>query len=296
MTKRDDALQILGALGLPPAHQNERSALTLLALVQLREHGSWQQLQAPLLGVKAILDFCRESYGKPYAEGSRGGLRKHALQPFVDAGLALQNPDAPRRAASSAKSCYQITPEALDLLGRFRTPGWAAALAAERKFSPVPCPLDDGSELLLAPGPHSELIRAAIQEFTPRFAPGAKLLYLGDTGNEHLLNRAADLAALGVTLRGRGKLPDLVLYQADKGWLILVECVTSVGPVDDKRHAELTALFQGSTAGLVFVTAFPNRTLMARFLADIAWETEVWCADSATHLIHLNGDRFLGPH
>jgi len=42
------------------------------------------------------------------------------------------------------------------------------------------------------------------------------------------------------------------------------------------------------------VTAFPNRSIMARYLGDIAWETEVWVADAPSHLIHFNGERFLG--
>jgi type II restriction enzyme len=58
----------------------------------------------------------------------------------------------------------------------------------------------------------------------------------------------------------------------------------------------LTRLFAGSTAGLVYVTAFPNRAIMRRYLAGIAWETEVWVADAPSHLIHFNGERLLGPY
>ena len=89
---------------------------------------------------------------------------------------------------------------------------------------------------------------------------------------------------------------DVVIYYPGKNWLILVEAVTSHGPVDGKRHDELKNLFANSSAGLVFVTAFPNRSLMARYLSEIAWETEVWTADAPSHLIHFNGVRFLGPY
>ena len=91
-------------------------------------------------------------------------------------------------------------------------------------------------------------------------------------------------------------MPDVVLHFTAKNWLLLVECVTSHGPVDGKRHAELAKLFAGSTAGLVYVTAFPNRAIMGRYLGEIAWETEVWVADAPSHLIHFNGVRFLGPY
>ena len=102
--------------------------------------------------------------------------------------------------------------------------------------------------------------------------------------------------SLGVTLDSHGKMPDVLLYFNEKNWLLLIESVTSHGPVDGKRHGELASLFANSTAGLVFVTAFPNRKLMGRYLGEIAWETEVWVADSPSHLIHFNGTRFLGPY
>jgi len=79
-------------------------------------------------------------------------------------------------------------------------------------------------------------------------------------------------------------------------WLLLIEAVTSHGPVDPKRHAELALLFAHSTPGLVYVTAFPDRQTMARYLGDISWETEVWIADAPDHLIHFNGENFFGPH
>ena len=91
-------------------------------------------------------------------------------------------------------------------------------------------------------------------------------------------------------------MPDVVLDYPEREWLVLVESVTSHGPVDGKRHEELARLFAKSKAGLVYVTAFPSRVIMARYLGKIAWETEVWCADAPSHLIHFNGERFLGPY
>ena len=99
-----------------------------------------------------------------------------------------------------------------------------------------------------------------------------------------------------MSVDAHGKMPDVVLHCPDRNWLLLVESVTSHGPVDGKRHDELARLFACSSAGLVYATAFPSRAVMARYLSDIAWETEVWCADSASHLIHFNGARFLGPY
>lgn len=156
--------------------------------------------------------------------------------------------------------------------------------------------LSQNQKILLTPGSHSELIKAIIEEFGSRFVPGGILIYVGDTGNKWGYFDQEALAKLGVEIDSHGKMPDVVIYYPDKNWLILIEAVTSHGPVDGKRHDELKNLFADSSAGLVFVTAFPNRSLMTRYLSEIAWETEVWTADAPSHLIHFNGVRFLGPY
>lgn len=308
--KISQAIAILVQMGLPEAQQNERSALTLLALVQLKENGTWQNLKEPLLGIRSILDFCRNDYEKPYAENSRESFRKETMHQFVSAGVAVQNPDDPDRAPNSPKWCYQITPEAKALLSTFGTGKWDAALAAwhkntqtlvekyrkERKMHMVPCKLADGSTINLSPGDHSELIRDIIEQFAPRFTPGSKVIYIGDTGNKGVIFDEEYLEGLGVVVHERGKMPDVILHFTDKDWLILVESVTSVGPMDGKRHDELSELFKDSSAGLVFVSAFPNKTLMQKFLAVVAWETEAWISSEPSHMVHFNGDRFLGPH
>jgi hypothetical protein len=72
--------------------------------------------------------------------------------------------------------------------------------------------------------------------------------------------------------------------------------VTSAGPVDGKRRMELKQLFKKSPTGLVFVTAFETRRSMQSFVTQISWESEVWIAETPEHLIHFNGERFLGPY
>jgi hypothetical protein len=87
-----------------------------------------------------------------------------------------------------------------------------------------------------------------------------------------------------------------MIYDLKRNWLILIEAVTSHGPVDSKRHIELENLFRSARVGLVYVTVFPSRAAMARYLGRISWETEVWVADEPDHLMHFDGERFLGPY
>lgn len=140
------------------------------------------------------------------------------------------------------------------------------------------------------------LIKAIIEEFCPAFAPGGIVIYIGDTENKFVHMETAALTALGVTLDSAAKIPDVIVHYAAKNWLLLIEAVTSAGPVDGKRRKELKDLFAGCKAGLVFVTAFENRRTMQSFVSQIAWESEVWIADDPDHMIHFNGERFLGPY
>ncbi len=308
--KIDQALEILAMLGMPRAQQNERSALTLLSLIDLKPDGLWSDLNRPMIGVTPIMNWCEEFYGKKYAPNTRETFRRQTLHQFRDGGLCLYNPDDPGRSVNSPKACYQITTELFDVLVKYGTDEWDTSLAdwlecretlttqyaKEREMEMVPLTLDDGTEIKLSPGNHSQLIRDIVMEFGPRFVPGSEVIYLGDTGAKEDFFKPERLAELGVTVDRKGKLPDVILYCSERDWLLLIESVTSHGVVDSKRHSELATLFAEATPGLIYVTAFPDRKTMAQYLADISWETEVWTADAPTHMIHFNGDRFLGPH
>lgn len=314
MTAQSDhieaAMQAIVSVGLPRGQHNERSALCLLALLNLTPGKPWTEAENPLIGITPIMNWAREHYGKDYAPNTRETVRRQTMHQFVAAGIAESNPDDRGRPTNSPKTVYQIEPATLALLRTFGTPEWhdnlrdylaeretlAAQYARERAQNRVPVQIAPGKQITLSPGKHSELIRAIIEEFAPRFAPGSMLVYVGDTGKKWGYFDAVLLAKLGVVVDIHGKMPDVVLYHPQRNWLMLVEAVTSHGPVDSKRHAELKRLFAGATAGLVFVTAFPNQSAMKRRAGDIAWETEVWVADAPSHLIHFDGERFLGPY
>lgn len=308
--KISQAIEIIAAFGMPRAQQNERSALTLLALLNLIPDQDWGSAERPMIGVTPIMNWCKEVYGKEYAPNTRETFRRQTLHQFVDGGIALYNPDKPDRPVNSPAACYQIAPELFDVIRLYGQRQWESNLkgwlknqhtlvaqyAKERDMSMIPLTLEDGTEIKLSPGVHSKLIHDIVTEFGPRFAPGSEVIYLGDTGAKEDFFRKERLAELGVTVDRKGKLPDVVLYWPDKDWLLLIESVTSHGPVDGKRYGELKTLFADATPGLVYVTAFPDRKVMNKYFPDISWETEVWVADAPTHMIHFNGDRFLGPH
>lgn len=306
-----EALDVLRQLGMPNEQLNDRTAICPLALLELPETTAWNKASNPLLGIRAILDFAREKLDHNYAENSRESIRKYSVKQLVAAGILLHNPDKPDRAVNSSDNCYQVESNALALFRKVGTKEWKKALntymetnqslaekfARHREMQRIPVVINHGRHITLSPGKHSDLIRAIIEEFIPRFVPGGELVYVGDTGTKWGYFDEPLLDSIGVKVTSHGKMPDVVIYYREKNWLILAEAVASGGPVDGLRHAELSDLFQASTAGLVFVTAFPDRgEVMRKFLSVVAWETEVWCASDPTHLIHFNGIRFLGPY
>lgn len=305
-----EGVEVLRLLDLPPAQLNERTALCLLALLNLKPEQAWQEAADPMIGITPMMDWIRENYGKSYAPNTRETIRRQSVHQMVAAGLVLYNPDQPDRSVNSPRAVYQIEPSALELLRSYQSRDWGqlferyvgarqslvARYARERAMNMIPVQISAGMTIDLSPGAHSDLIRLTIENFAPRFAPDSTLIYVGDTGQKWAYFDVEALAELNVRVDAHGKMPDVVFFDARRNWLILIEAVTSHGPVDGKRHDELSELFADSTAGLVYVTAFPSRALMTKYLSVIAWETEVWVADTPDHLIHFNGERFLGPY
>jgi hypothetical protein len=160
----------------------------------------------------------------------------------------------------------------------------------------IPVNIARGKTITLSPGGQNILVEKIIDEFCSRFTPGGIMAYVGDTGEKFAYIDKDLLESLGIEIEEHGKMPDVVVYHKGKNWLVLIEAVTSHGPVNPKRRSELKRLFKGSKAGLVYVTAFLDRKSMLKYLDDISSETEVWVAESPDHLIHFNGERFLGPY
>lgn len=172
----------------------------------------------------------------------------------------------------------------------------SAAYERARSMVKVAVTLADGSRVELSPGLHNELQRLVVEEFSPRFAHGAVVVYLGDTAQKRLIIAKGILKELKVPEMNHDKLPDVVLFDQRRNWLFLIEAVTSHGPVSPKRHAELEAMLKNFPANRVYVTAFMDFSAFKKYASDILWESEVWIAESPDHMIHFNGDKFLGPY
>lgn len=166
--------------------------------------------------------------------------------------------------------------------------------ADEREMHRIPL-IIEGNEYCLSPGEHNEIQASVVEEFAPRFAPGGKLLYIGDTEDKDLYMNETDLRLLNIPVSEHSKLPDIIIADEKREWLFLIEVVTSHGPVSAKRLIELEEFTKTCPYGTVYVTAFQSAREFKKHVDEIAWETEVWLSDSPDHMIHFNGDRFIGP-
>jgi type II restriction enzyme len=255
------------------------------------------------------MDWMEINWEKHYQPNTRETIRRFTLHQFVEAGIVEQNKDNLDRPTNSPKWNYSLRQSFLKLLRLYDTPDfekelksfnakrttWLMKTIDPRHLQKMPVKLPNGGKLELSPGGQSNLIKAIIEEFCPRFAQSASVLFVGDTNKVHELIDSKTMSKLGIALSDRGKEPDLIVWDNANKWIFLIEACSTHGPIDVVRKEELRKIF-GTRDDLIFVSCFPDRKVMQKYLSHLAWETECWCADTPDHLIHLDGNRFLGPY
>ena len=305
MDKLDLAKRLLEQLNMPTKQQSPLCCLALLAMAKLKEGTPCLRATNDWMRIHDIIAFIGENYGVTYAENSRETFRKQAMHPFRTAALIEDN----GKATNSPNYRYRITSEFLKVIqnmdedkGRLcednaslslflkRHDSLSAIYASKKRMQKMPV-----KDFTFSPGKHNQLQKAVIEEFAPRFAPNSECLYVGDTTQKDMVKEVDKLSQLGFEITLHDKMPDVVLYREDKHWIYFIEAVTSVGPMDPKRIVEIQSMTSHVSAGKIYVTAFLDFQTFKRFSGQLAWETEVWIADMPDHMIHLNGDKFLGP-
>lgn len=303
MDKLELARQLLGHIKMPARQQSTLCCLTLLAMAKLHKRASWSKATNEWMRIHDIMTFIRDYYDVDYAENSRETFRKQAMHPFRMASLIEDN----GMATNSPNYRYRITDEFLAVIkemGKRNNKSLShfisnhdnlmAIYASKKKMQKMPVRINN-QDFTFSPGKHNQLQKAIIEEFAPRFAPGSECLYVGDTIQKDMVKNIEKLSELGFEITLHDKMPDVVLYRVDKHWIYFVEAVTSVGPMDSKRIIEIGSMTDKVTVGIIYVTAFLDFATFKKFSEQLAWETEVWIADMPDHMIHLNGDKFLGP-
>ena len=302
--KIEETRGFLQTIGMPKAQQADICCYVILAMADIKPDMSWSETTNEWIRIHDIIQFVNTFYDMSYAENSRETFRKQALHRFRTAALIEDN----GKATNSPNYRYRLTEETVEMLRTMGTPAWKTSVkrflyyheklidlyVSKKKMTIMPVNIN-GESFKFSTGKHNELQKAIIEEFAPRFAPNSECLYVGDTIEKDLVKNVEKLKELGFEITLHDKMPDIVLYRKDKDWIYFVESVTSVGPMDPNRILEITEMTKDVTAGKIFVTAFLDFKTYKKFAEDLAWETEVWIAEMPEHMIHLNGDRFMGP-
>lgn len=304
MKKIDEARRILKELQVPEKQHTDLCCYALLALANQGRRDSWEDATNEWIRIHDILGFIKEKYKIVYAENSRETFRKQALHHFRNAAFIEDN----GLATNSPNYRYRLTGEMLSLIKCYKSESWAterdmflrkhdsliARYAGKREIVKMPITIN-GEKFFLSPGSHNVLQKAIVEEFASRFAAGAECLYVGDTTKKDLVINEEKLTELGFKITVHESMPDVVLFSESNQWLYFIEAVTSVGPIDPKRLLAIQEMTKMVTVGKIYVTAFPDIKTFKKFSDTLAWETEVWIAEMPDHMIHFNGDRFLGP-
>ena len=304
MDKISETREFLKNIGMPKQQQADICCYVILAMAGIKPEMPWNEATNEWIRIHDIIQFANTYYGTSYAENSRETFRKQALHRFRTDALVEDN----GKATNSPNYRYRLTDETLQLIRNLDTNEWNKHLklfltyheklvdiyASKKKMTMMPVKIN-GDDFSFSAGKHNELQKAIIEDFAPRFAPNAECLYVGDTIEKDLVKNVEKLLELGFEITLHDKMPDVVLYREDKNWIYFVESVTSVGPMDPKRILEIEELTKNVSAGKIYVTAFLDFKTYKKFAEELAWETEVWIAEMPEHMIHLNGDRFMGP-
>jgi hypothetical protein len=309
-----EALAILSALGIPTdamtERRKERMAKAFLAVAGMTADSTWEMARADnRLRSRDVISWMNKHLGERISSGSYDDIRRKDLILPVAAGLVLKSAGKDGAATNDGTRAFALTSEAAELLKFFGSPRWAARLddftrarvgLAEqlhkaRLQQRIPITIG-ATELLFGPGEHNQLQKAIVEDFLPNFGSGARILYVGDTEDKFRFIEREALRDLGFFDLAHEELPDVVAYSESKNWLFVIEAVHSANPITELRKRSIEQLTRPCNIGIVYVTAFMTRDTFRRFSSQIAWETEVWIAEAPQHLIHFNGDKFLGPH
>lgn len=309
----NETIDILESVGIPIKGKTERSiermAMALLAVANVTHN--WKTASDKLsLKTRDIIIFNNTNFEENISSGSYDDIRRKDLKLLVLAKIIINSADNLNAATNNPTRGYSLESDFSTLIKQYGTQDWDNALksflsekellkdilARNRAIDKIPVVLSDGKTLELSSGSHNNLQKLIIEEFLPRYGKGCQILYIGDTANKLLYLDEKLLKKLNFFELSHDKLPDIVAYDANRNWLYLIEAVHSSGSISEIRRLELERLTLNCTAEIIYITAFLSRTEFKKWVTEIAWETEVWIADNPDHLIHFNGDKFLGPY
>jgi hypothetical protein len=291
---------LLRELRFPPGVISDQTALTLLALADRTPRQGLLAGHVCLADgarIHDILNFVRDDFGRRVAENTRESYRKTSLRPLIDARWVVRH----QLTTNDPNTYYRLSGKLARLLAEENGPdrdqllqklrlGKTGKKARDRPQGGVPVRLSEARTFLLGPGLHNALEREVVEVLAPAMLKRPVVLYLGDTAPRAGYQDRALMRRLNLPIDLQESLPDVILYDTEDQWLVIVETVTSVGPIDSTRLVQLRDFAQGPASlgiRVEYLTAFPTRRALRTVVEQIAWGTTVWIAEEPANLIHF---------
>ena len=305
----NSALFMIESFGVPMGGMTERqrtkTAMDFLALANMRRGKKWPDaadVTTVKLGTREIIAYVNRHFGEKISRGSYDDIRRKDLKPLIQAGVVEHS--KPESARNDPGRGYGLSARYCKAVRAFGTPEWSGMLSGVAKVPKPPAgpkrmavEIPDREHVYLSLGDHNILQKRIIEDMMPVFCPrDTGILYLGDSARKQIINEGEKLGQLGFAEVGHGLLPDVVAYSKAKDWIYLIEAFNTSNPISDTRKADMEKLTEKCTAKVIFITAFLDRTAFRKEIANIAWATDVWLADTPEHMIHFDGTRFLEPY
>ncbi len=311
-----DTLDILNFIGIPldnlSDRRKERMVLALLAVGNIKN--SFSEVLTIndnyFLKTRDIIEFENKYYSENISSGSYDDIRRKDLILLVSAGIVFNSCMLEEKATNNPTRGYGLNPLFASLIKAYGKSNWEVELNKflfenkslkeemehRRNLQKIPVALPSGENIELSFGEHNVLQKEIVENFLTKFGFNSQVLYIGDTTNKFLYKDDKKLEELKCFNIKHEELPDVIAYSKDKNLLFLCEAVHSAGPMSEIRVRKLKEQLNKCTAEIIFITAFLTKKDFKKWILDIAWETEVWIAETPEHMVHFNGYKFLEIH
>lgn len=310
-------LDVFQKIGIPvdgTDRKVERMAKACLAVGKIKKSfaEALSEENDGFVRTRDIISFENENYGEHISPGSYDDIRRKDLKLLIEAGIVINSSSKENLATNNPSRGYALSKSFVELLYSYGSEEWDMRLSeylkeakslkeeleCRRNLMKVPVTLPGGKRINLSYGAHNDLQKEIIETFLPLFGFGAEVLYVGDTTDKFLHLDEKALKEINFFVLEHDELPDVVAYSHEKNLLYLIEAYHSTGEWNEIRVRKVKRKLKesGCTADVVFFTAFETKNAFKQKAKDIAWETEVWIAESPEHLVHFNGYKFLDIH
>lgn len=296
------------------SYLNAETIMTV-AVAEMNDNRKWRNASEDYHGTHHIVKYINENFpnkagldNAPYAENSRETFRKYNIKPWITAGIL--EPKA-GLSTNDKDNSYRFTSYFAALIRTYGTEQWEEKLSdymstyqSYREYLKQTKSVErnyraeyNGINIELKKSPHNKLQLQILKELLPLISEGKpELLYIGDAVDRDLWQKDDRLKELGIyVLSGSGNLPDIIAYDSVNKRILFIEAFHSTGPFTIDRVNTIRNLCKcepGTEAA--FITAFDTTAKMLKNYKNVAWETDIWTAEEPTHLLHKNGDKFMG--